>query len=63
MPDLCLTELDLSLIECKCQSEGWSDSHLNLLTKASTKTHLDEPKRVEERGRVKLPIKGAEVQI
>ena len=63
MPDLCLTEPDLSLTECNCQSESWSDWHLNLLTEASTKTHPDEPKRVEERGRAKFPIKDAEDQL
>jgi len=63
MPDLCLAEPDLSLTECNCQSGGWSDWHLNLLTEASTKTHPDEPKRVEERGRVKFPIKDAEDQL
>ena len=62
MPDLCLTEPDLSLTKCSCQLESWSDWHLNLLTKASTKTHPDEPKHVE-RGRGKFPIKDAEDQL
>ena len=63
MLDLCLTEPDLSLTECNCQSKSWSDWHLNLLTETSTKTHPDEPKRVEERGREKFPIKDAEDQL
>ena len=54
MPDLCLIEPDLSLTEYNCQSESWSDWHLNLLTK-STKTHPDEPTRVVDRGRAKFP--------
>ena len=44
MPDLCLAEPDLSLTECNCQSGGWSDWHLNLLTEESTKNHPVEPK-------------------
>ena len=63
MPNLCLTEPDLSLTECNCQLESWSNWHLNLLTEASTKTHPDEPKHVEERGRVKFPIKDVEDQL
>ena len=63
MPNMCLTEPDLSITECNCQSESWSDWHLNLLTETSTKTHLDEPKRVEERERAKNPIKDAEDQL
>ena len=63
MPDLCLIEPDLSLTEYNCQSESWSDWHLNLFTEASTKTHPDEPKRVEERGREKFPIKDAQDQL
>ena len=63
MPYLCLIEPDLSLTECNCQSESWSDWHLNLLIEASTKTHLDEPKCVEERGRAKFPIREVEVQL
>ena len=57
------TEPDLSLSECNCQSKSLSDWHLSLLTKASTKTHPDEPKHVEERGRVKFPIKDAKDQL
>ena len=63
IPDLCLTEPDMSLIQCNCQSESWSDWHLSLLTEASTKTHVDETKCVEERGRTKLPIKDTEDQL
>ena len=59
----CLTKPNMSLIECKCQSGGWSDWHLSLLTEASPKTHLDEPKHVEERGRAKFPIKDVEDQL
>ena len=55
--DLNLSEFDLSLIECNCQLESWSDWHLNVLTEASTKTHLDEPTHVGER-EGKIPHKG-----
>ena len=58
MPDLCLTEPDLSLTECNCQSESWSDWHLNLLTEASTKTHPDEPKTCGGEREGEIPHKG-----
>ena len=58
MPDLCLAEPDLSLTECNCQSGGWSDWHLNLLTEASTKTHPDEPKTCGGEREGEIPHKG-----
>ena len=58
MPDLCLTEPDLSLTECNCQSKNWSDWHLNLLTEASTKTHPDEPKTCGGEREGEIPHKG-----
>ena len=58
MPDLCLAEPDLSLTECNCQSGGWSDWHLNLLTEPSTKTHQDEPKTCGGEREGEIPHKG-----
>ena len=55
IPDLCLTELDLSLTECNYQSESWSVWHLNLQTEASTKTQPERPTCVEKRGRAQFP--------
>ena len=58
MPDLCLTKPDLSLTKCNCQSESWSNWHLNLLTEASTKTHLDDPKMCGGEREGEIPHKG-----
>ena len=58
MPDLCLAELDLSLTECNCQSGGWSDWHLNLLTEESTKNHPVEPKTCWGEREGEIPHKG-----
>ena len=57
MPDLCLAEPDLSLTECNCQSGGWSDWHLNLLTEESTKNHPVEPKTCWGEREGEMPLK------
>ena len=60
MPDL---KLNWASTESKCQSGGWLSWHIDLLSESSTIELPEEPTHVEERGRVKFPIKEAEFQL